>query len=269
MSYIPEVEPPIRGARRFERHFGMSVAFTWLRAGWRDLCAAPFPGFVYGLIICLISLAVVAAMYKLAFDYILFPALSGFLIIGPFMAIGLYEESRRIAAKKDIKAMDVIRVKAASPGQLLYMGVLLCVLMLLWMRAAVLLYSILFGLTPFTGTEHIVETLFFTDKGVVLLVVGSFVGALFAAFSFAISVFSVPMLLNERTDALTALGTSMVMVWRNLPVMLCWGAIVMVLTVFSILTGMLGFIVTFPVLGHATWHAYLDIRQPDSVSGSV
>ncbi|MCC6597293.1 MAG: DUF2189 domain-containing protein [Alphaproteobacteria bacterium] len=269
MSHIPEIEPPIRGERRFERHMEMSVAFTWLRAGWRDLCAAPLPGLLYGLVICLISLAVVAAMYKLAFDYILFPALSGFLIVGPFMAIGLYEESRRIAAKKTTKPMDVLRVKAASPGQLLYMGVLLCVLMLLWMRAAVLLYSIVFGLTPFLGTAHIIETLFYTDRGLILLVVGSLVGALFAAFSFAISVFSVPMLLNERTDALTALGTSMAMVWRNLPVMLCWGGIVMVLSVFSILTGMLGFIVIFPVLGHATWHAYVDIRQPQSVTGHM
>ena len=267
MSHIPEVEPPIRPIRHYEHQLHVSVAFAWLRAGWKDLCVAPLPGLFYGLIICLISLLVVASLYKLAFDYILFPALSGFLIIGPFMAIGLYEESRRIAARRTAKLLDVVRVRAASPGQLLYMGVLLCVLMLLWMRAAVLLYSIVFGLTPFTGTEHIVETLLYTDKGKILLIVGSLVGALFAAFSFAISVFSVPMLLNERTDALTALGTSMTMVWRNLPVMLCWGGIVMVLSVFSILTGMLGFIVVFPVLGHATWHAYLDIRRPESVAG--
>lgn len=265
MSHIPEVEAPVRGERKYERHMEAAVAFKWLRAGWSDLRTSPMPGLIYGAIISLISLAIVGAIYNLSYDYILFPALSGFLIIGPFMAIGLYEQSRRIAANKPVTLANVLRVKAASPNQLLYMGVLLCVLMLLWMRAAVLLYPIVFGLTPFSGMDTILDTLLYTDKGRILLAVGTMVGALFASFSFAISVFSVPMLLNERTDALTALGTSMAMVWRNLPVMICWGAIVMVLTIVAIFTGMLGFVVIFPILGHATWHAYLDIRQPEQL----
>lgn len=267
MTHIPEIEPRARVEYQFERHLAPRAAFGWLRAGWRDLCVSPGPGLVYGAVICFISLAVVAAIYTLSYDYILFPALSGFLIVGPFMAIGLYEQSRRIALKKTASLAQMVNAKAASPGQLFYMGTLLCVLMLLWMRAAVLLYSIVFGLTPFPGMEHIIDMLLYTDKGFILLVVGSLVGALFASFSFAISVFSVPMLLNERVDALTALGTSMAMVWRNLPVMLCWGAIVLALSILGIATFMLGFVVIFPVLGYATWHAYLDIRQPESISG--
>ena len=92
--------------------------------------------------------------------------------------------------------------------------------------------------------------------GWAMLVVGSAVGGLFAAFSFAISVFSIPMLLDERVDAFTAMGTSMALVWNNLPVMLTWGAIVLGLFLLSLATGLLGLIVVFPVLGHATWHAY-------------
>ena len=86
------------------------------------------------------------------------------------------------------------------------------------------------------------------------------VGGLFAAFSFAISAFSIPMLLDERLDAFTAMGTSMALVWNNLPVMLTWGAIVLVLFLLGLVTGMLGLIVVFPLLGHATWHAYKAIR---------
>jgi uncharacterized membrane protein len=95
-----------------------------------------------------------------------------------------------------------------------------------------------------------------TSAGWGMLVVGTVVGGLFAAFSFAISTFSIPMLFDERTDAFTAMGTSISLVWNNLPVMLMWGAIVLVLFLVSVVTGLLGLIVIFPLLGHATWRSY-------------
>jgi uncharacterized membrane protein len=94
-----------------------------------------------------------------------------------------------------------------------------------------------------------------------MLVVGGAVGGLFAAFAFAISAFSIPMLLSERTDALTAMGTSMALVWNNLPVMLTWAAIMLALIFVGIVTGLLGMIVVFPVLGHGSWHAYRTMRS--------
>src|SRR5438874_1937038 len=90
---------------------------------------------------------------------------------------------------------------------------------------------------------------------VFLVSVVTVVGGLFAAFAFAISAFSIPMLLTERTDALTAMGTSMALVWNNLPVMLTWAAIMLALIFVGIVTGLLGMIVVFPVLGHGSWHA--------------
>lgn len=102
--------------------------------------------------------------------------------------------------------------------------------------------------------------LFTTQIGWAILMVGSAVGGLFAAFAFAISAFSIPMLLNEPTDALTAMGTSMALVWNNLPVLLVWAAIVLVLFLASLATGMLGLVVIYPLLGHASWHAYRAVR---------
>jgi uncharacterized membrane protein len=90
--------------------------------------------------------------------------------------------------------------------------------------------------------------------------VGTAVGGLFAAFSFAISTFSIPMLLDRPIDAFTAMGTSISMVFRNLPVMLMWGAIVLALFLLSVATGLIGLIVVFPLLGHATWHSYKAIE---------
>ena len=93
-----------------------------------------------------------------------------------------------------------------------------------------------------------------------MLVVGTVTGGLFAAFSFAIGAFAIPMLLAERTDAFTAMGTSISLVWNNLPVMITWGAIVLALFALSLASGLLGLIIIFPLLGHATWHSYRAIR---------
>ena len=105
-----------------------------------------------------------------------------------------------------------------------------------------------FGLRPFPGIDHIVPMLFTTWIGWAMLLTGTVVGGLFAAFAFAISAFSIPMLLDERTDAFTAMGTSISLVWNNRPVMIAWGAIVL-LTAIGLLTGMVGLIVAFSLLG--------------------
>jgi uncharacterized membrane protein len=124
------------------------------------------------------------------------------------------------------------------------------------MRAAVIIYALFFGLRPFPGLDHIAQMLFTTPTGWAMLIVGGAVGGLFAAFSFAISAFSIPMQLSERVDALTAMGTSVALVWNNLPVMLTWGLIVLALFLLGLASGLLGLIVVFPLLGHGTWHAY-------------
>jgi uncharacterized membrane protein len=236
------------------------MAFQWLGAGWRDLRVQPGPSLIYGFLVFLVSAVIVVGLFAFGWDYILFPAFAGFMVVGPILAVGLYEKSRRIAAGEPAGLVQMIVVRPAAGGQILFTGVLLCSLMLLWMRAAVIIYALFFGLRPFPGLDHIAPMLFTTPIGWAMLVVGTAVGALFAAFSLAISAFSIPMLLEERVDALTAMGTSMALVWNNLPVMLAWGAIVLALFLLSLATGLLGLIVVFPVLGHGTWHAYRAIR---------
>ena len=239
-SSIPAVVPRVPPASGRKRHYPPSMATSWLAAGWRDLVTDPMPSLLYGVGVFIVSAAIVAGLFAFGLDYILFPAFAGFMVVGPILAIGLYEKSRRIAAGQPVSLAGMIVVRAASGGQLWFTGVLLCLLMLLWMRAAVIVYALFFGLLPFPGLSHVAAVLFTTPTGWALLIVGSVVGALFAAFSFAISVFAVPMLLDEKVDSLTAMGTSMALVWNNLPVMLAWGAIVLVLFLLSLATGLLG-----------------------------
>lgn len=260
---IPKVVPPLPRENVHARALPWRTAFRWLRSGWSDLWTNPIPSLIYGLGVFAVSAVIVWALFRFEYEYALFPALAGFMVLGPLIANGLYEKSRRLEDSERTGYLRMVFVKPRSGYQALFMGVLLLCLFLLWMRAAVLIWALFFGIVPFPGTDEILPMLFLTPTGWALLLVGGAVGALFAAFSFAISVFAMPMLLTERTDALSALGISMAMVWSNLPVMLAWGAIVLVLFLLSIATGFLGLIVVFPVLGHATWHAYRSIRADD------
>ena len=262
MDVIPAVSPPLPRAINLDRHLSWRVAFDWLRAGWADLKLRPALSLVYGLLVFLVSLAVAAGLFALGWGSVLFPALAAFLVVGPVLAVGLYEKSRRIAAGEPLSLRNIIFVHARSGGQILFVGVILCLLMALWMRAAVIVYALFFGMRPFPGFDHVVGMLFTTPTGWAMLVVGGAVGGVFAAFSFAISALSIPMLLGERLDALTAMGTSMALVWNNLPVMVTWGAIVTGLFLVSLATGLVGLIIVFPLLGHATWHACQNLRAP-------
>lgn len=257
MITIPEVHPPLPREERWKRDIPAAAALQWLSAGWSDFKINPAASLGYGLLIYLVSVVTTVGLFALGWDYILLPAFSGFMVVGPILGIGLYEKSRRIAEGQSVRLIDMILVKPRSNGQVLFAGALLVTLTLLWMRAAVIIYALFFGVRPFPGPDQVVAMLLTTGTGYAMLVVGSLVGGLFAAFAFAISAFAIPMLLDQRIDALTAMGTSMAIVWHNLPVMLAWAAIMLLLIVASLATGLLGLIVVFPLLGHATWHSYL------------
>ena len=257
---IPKVVPPLPRENDRARNLPWRTSVDWLRAGWRDLWSNPIPSLLYGFGVFVASALLVWALFRFGYEWALFPALSGFMVVGPLIANGLYEKSRRLDEDERTSLGAMVLVRPRSGYQALFMGVMLLGLFLLWMRAAVLIWALFFGIVPFPGTDEIIATLFLTPNGWALLLVGGAVGALFAAFSFAISVFAVPMLLEEKTDALSALGISMATVWSNLTVMIAWGAIVLGLFLLSLATAFIGLIVIFPLLGHATWHAYRALR---------
>ncbi len=260
MPTIPPVVPPLPRTSPYARNLPLGSAFDWLGAGWRDLRAAPASSIAYGLVVSILSLGIVLGLVLFGWDYALFPVTAGFLILAPILAIGLYAKSRAIEDGQSVTLHQMVLPHAASGGQLLFTGALLSVLMLLWMRAAVIIYALFFGVRPFPGLDRVAQMLFTTGHGLAMLAVGTAVGGLFAAFSFAVSAFSIPMLLDRRVDALTAMGTSWALVWNNLPALLVWGAVVLALFLLSLATGMLGLIIVFPWLGHASWHAWRAVR---------
>ncbi len=261
---LPATRKPDRPASPYARHLPARAATGWLAAGWRDLRADPGPSLAYGLFLIVFSYGVLWTLYASGLLYLALPAVSGFLIIGPFLAIGLYEKSRRRAVGKKTALLEMISFRPASGAQLAYAGLLLGLLILFWLRAADLLYALFFGLKPFPGAVDALADAFTTLRGWALIATGTLVGGLFAAFAFAISVFSVPMLVSRKTDALTAMGLSFAMTVQNLRPMLAWGVIVIAGLALSALTGLIGLIVIFPVLGHGTWYAFRAIAGDDA-----
>ncbi|PTM41605.1 DUF2189 domain-containing protein [Bosea sp. 124] len=247
---------------RLQRNLPIFEGMRWLKAGWRDLWIHPSSSIAYGIGVFVLSVAFIWTLVQFGRDYILFPALAGFMIVAPFLAIGLYEKSKALEEGREVGFGSMLRVRPKAGAQVFFTGLLLCLLMLLWNRAAVLLWALFFGVTGFPGIENVVWILLGSPYGWAMLLVGTVVGGLFASFAFAISVFAVPMLLDRRVDALTAMGESMKLVWNNLRPMIAWGAIVLASFAVCVLTGLIGMIVIFPMLGHATWHAYKAVAGP-------
>ena len=260
MDTIPAVVPPLPRKVDWKRNLTPSMPLDWLGKAWSDFKTRPAISLAYGLIVFVVSVILVAALFTAQRDYFLFPAIAGFMVAGPAFAVGLYEKSKKISEGDDVTFANTMPSWNHSGGQIAFIGVILVLLVMLWIRAAVLLYAIFFGLKPFSGLESIVPTLISTPSGISLLIVGSAVGGLFAAFAFAVSVFSIPMLLAKDTDAFTAMGTSIALVWNNLATMLIWGMLVMGFFLVSCLTAFVALIIVFPLLGHATWHAYLAVQ---------
>ena len=235
---------------------GMNEPLKWLSLGWRDLMINPLLSILVGFAVFVLSAGLVAGLYFWRLDYLLFPALAAFMIAGPLFAAGLYIKSKNIGEKRSTRLIEITIVRPQSGGQLVFVGVLLFLLVLLWMRSAVLIYAVFFGLRPFPGGDQILNILVTTPTGWFMLITGGAVGALFASFAFAISVFSIPMLLDRKTDAFTAMGVSMAIAWKNKFTMTVWGALVAGFIGIGFATGFVGLIVTYPLIAHASWHAY-------------
>jgi len=253
---LPTLHKPLPVARPHARNLPARAALDWLAAGWRDLVAAPGPSLAYGAAVVTLSWAVLWALHAWGLLYLALPAMSGFLIVGPFLAVGLYEKSRLQCAGERPTLARMVLIHPASGSQFAYAGLMLGLLVLFWIRAADLLYALFFGLQPFPGAAEAFTNALTTPRGWALIATGVLVGGLFAAFAFAISVFALPMLVSTRRDALTAMGVSFAMTVQNLRPVLAWGAIVTVGLGLAVLTGLLGLLVIFPLLGHGTWHAW-------------
>ncbi len=234
----------------------------WLSRGWHDFMRCPKVGLFYGLCFFIMGHAL-WYVFQTAPAYVL--ALSaGFLLMGPFLCLGIYDASRALeAGRRPSLRASLVAWRPTKGTMAIFAGVLL-ILEMLWGRASLVVFAVTFNTMP--STENLLKVLF-SLQNLEFLITYTVVGAVFAGLIFVTSAISIPMILDRQVDAISAGLTSIRACLQNPGVMLVWGALITFTVVLAMLPWFLGLLVAGPVLGHATWHAYRGIvPAPENAS---
>jgi uncharacterized membrane protein len=261
-----QIDPPA------VRELGPSAIGRWLRLGWRDFRRAGWPSLMHGLIVAGMSLVIIEI--ALLFWPLLPGAVSGFLVVGPILATGLYALSQRLESGQPSSRYDVFWAWRNGTRCLFRFGLLLVLVATAWVLLSVALFHF-FVKVEIDSALDFLRYVFQQDDGVFLL--WTILAGLVAAVVFAVTVVSVPLLVDRNVTTPQALATSVRAVAANPVTMAAWALFILLATGFSVATFMIGFIVLYPVLGHASWHVYRDVvdasslpprsRLPDPCSG--
>ncbi len=221
------------------------AALNWLKLGWQDLVRAPKQSLAYGAIMLVISYFIAIISYIVGDVYLLAAMMSGFILMGPVLAIGLYSISFQLQNGMKPVLGFCLREGGKHFSNVIIFAVILLVVFLVWARAAAMLHVFF----P-------VEVEYRWQDVVMFLSIGSAVGAVFALFIFSVAAFSLPMIMDKKVDMVTAIITSVNAVLRNKLAMLVWATIIVLFVLVGFVTAFLGLAVLLPLIGHATWHAY-------------
>ena len=239
--------PPAEDARPFVvpcATLGFDAPWRWLRLGWQDLRRAPALTAVFGVVIVLVSAGISLLAWHLGRFALLATLLSGFVFVAPLIAVGLYCVSRGLAQGRTPRLADSFVLARRVVGQAGVFALAQGVIILVWSRAGMMVGAF-FPIEPDNVTT-LVE----------FLAIGSAVGSIFAAITFAVAVFSLPMIADRDVDMITAALSSIHAVLRNKAVLLLWAAIIVALTAIGFATALLGLGLLMPWLAYAAWHGY-------------
>ncbi|MCU7936157.1 MAG: DUF2189 domain-containing protein [Candidatus Thiodiazotropha sp. (ex Dulcina madagascariensis)] len=230
----------------------------WLAAGWQDIRRAPATSIGYGTLLVIASYLITLGTVMSGMFYLIPALLGGFFLVAPALGLGLYEVSRRLENGETANFLHAIRAIGRHSFQVSTMGAALVVVYLAWFLVANLIFTLTSsGISP--SLENAIPYLFSLEN-TPMLIVGTLVGALFALAVFSISVISVPMLLDrDDVDVLSAMRISFKAFRFNLMPMLLWAGLIVLVILGGFITLYVGLAVGFPLLAHASWHAYRDV----------
>ena len=234
------------------RVVGAAAPLRWLTLGWRDFRAHPLPSAFYGACFAAMGWLIVMT-FRHSYEYVS-ALVTGFFLVGPFVAIGLYALSRRREEGAPARLLPTLDAWRGNAGAIGMFALVLTVILLVWARASLIVFA-LFYTSEMPSVDGFLGQLFSLDN-VEFLFAYCCVGGFFAILVFAISVVSVPMMLDRDTDGIVAVLTSLKAFAANLPAMAVWGLAIIVIVAAGFALFFAGLVVAVPVLGHATWHAY-------------
>src|SRR3984885_8925029 len=265
MAYFPPYVGQDAAAVPVVRRIEFTAVHDALEEGVSDFWAMPSHAFFLGLVYPLCGMVLAYAPSYQNAQQLLFPLASGFALVGPFAAVGLYEMSRRRELGLEISwkyAFNVLR--SPSIPSIAALGALLVTIFAAWIISSQWLYTALYGPTPPAVFVDFLQQVASTERGWLLVSAGCFIGFCFAAVTLAVSVVSFPLLLDRDAGALTAVATSIKTVLKNPVPMTLWGLIVAGALLIGSLPFFIGLTLVVPVLAHATWRLYrkVIVRDP-------
>jgi uncharacterized membrane protein len=234
------------------RHVGAGAPLRWLVAGARDFRAHPLPSLFYGA--CFAAMGwIIAFTFRHAYEYVA-ALVTGFFLVGPFLAVGLYDLSRRRERGEMPRLAPTLGAWRANAGAIGVFALVLTVILLVWARASLIAFALFYEGTMPTVAGFVDQML--SLDNVEFLLAYACVGGFFAVLTFATSVVAVPLMLDRGTDGIIAALTSLRTFGANVPAMLVWGAAIGAIVGVGAALALAGLVVTVPWIGHATWHAY-------------
>lgn len=240
------------------REIGFGAPLRWLALGARDFRERPVPCLFYGT--CFAAMGWLLAALLRPAPGTMMALTAGFLLVGPFMAMGLYEVARRREAGLPCDLLASTLVWRRNLTNVAILGIGLEIVMALWARSSMMVIAIFFPRSMPSVAVLLDEIARGQEIGFLATWLG--VGALFATLVFAFTAIAIPLMLDRGTDAITAMLASVVAFGRNVVPLLFWAALIVALTVLGFATFFVGLIVTVPWVGLATWHAYRALVEP-------
>lgn len=245
------------------RRVPLDAPWDWVARGWRDLCALPVMSLTYGAIFCVAGWLSFYWLNRLELSSLIAVLAGGFMLVAPLFAAVFYEMSRLLAKGEPVTARAVCRGCFAALGRLGFFGIVVFFGYFAWVELSYLLLSLFLDGSEVPEASDFVQNLIFTNAGLSLLITSVALGGILAAMVFTLSSVAVPMLLEKKVDVVTAMATSVRAVSANPGPMLLWAAIIAGHMALGLATAFVGLVVIFPLLGHATWHAYRDLVIAD------
>ncbi len=256
MKHDDKVTAAVGDARPTVNEMQLADLWASLAAGWRDFTKAPLYGLFFAGVYVLGGWLITWALQAEGQIWWAVIAGTGFPILGPFVACGLYEVSRRLERREPLIWTQVLGVILRQKDrQIPSMAVVIVVFFLFWNFMAHMIFALFLGRVSLINVTSSLET-FLTPNGLMMLAVGGAIGAVLAGVLFGLTVVSLPLLLDREVDFITAMMTSFGLVTANPFVMGCWAAAIAGLLILGMLPGFVGLFVVLPVLGHASWHLY-------------
>lgn len=239
------------------RDVPMEQPLQWLKRGWGDLTSCPTASLFYGF--CFVGGGALMVLALGGAPEYIAAVTSGFLILGPFFAIGLYEISRRHEKQQPCSLVPTLMAWKGNAGNLGIFTAVLLVIFMVWARASMVAFALFYSgeMPTMSGfLRHVIST-----DHIGFLLAYFAIGGIFALIAFAISLITIPLMLDRNLDAITASITSVRALFANPAAMFVWAGLIALLGGLGLVTFLAGMLIAGPILGHATWHAYRDLVE--------